>query len=108
MEPGQSLFQFDVRLVGAVDEPHRAGAGAVLLAGFLLGGDDLRTQGHAQVGIRVHLEELFVAETFQQIAKSLFARGRLDARDDDFGALERAFDATFFYGLDEHLFQFTC
>ena len=108
VEAGQPLFQFDVGLEGAVDEPHRAGTGAVLLAGFLLGGDDFRTQGHAQVGVRVHLEEFLVAETLQQIAISLLSRGLLDARDDDFSALERAFGATFFHGFIEHFFQFVC
>ena len=108
MEAGQPLFQLDVGLEGAVDEPHRAGAGAVLLAGFLLGGDDFRAQGHAQVGVRVHLEEFLVAEALQQVAIALLSRGRLDARDDDFRALERAFGATFFHRLVEHFFQFGC
>ena len=104
VEAGQSLFQFDVRLEGAVDEPHRARTGAVLLAGFLLGGDDVRAQGHAQVGVRVHLEEFLVAETLEQIAVSFFSGGLFDARDDDFSSLERAFGAAFFHGLRGALF----
>ncbi len=88
VEGGEAGFQVHVGLVGAADEAHRAGADAERAARRLLRVGQLRPQGHAQIVVRVHLEEGLVALPRQQVARPPLAFGRQHAGDHRLGSLE--------------------
>ena len=79
---GQRDFQLHMRLVGAADEPDGAGPDAVCLGSLLFRLDQLAAQGKAEIGVRVHPDELAVAEIFQQEAGAASGLRRLH-RDHD-------------------------
>ena len=91
VEGGQAPLELHVGAVGAADEAHRAGAGAVARGRLLLGLHHLGAQPHPQVAVGVHLDERLVAVAVQEEAGAPVALGGEHAGDDVLRALEGAF-----------------
>lgn len=90
MKFGQAAFQFDVRSVRAADEAHGARTGAEYLGCFFFSIDHLRPQRHAEIGIRIHANEGFVAFTLEDEAWTPATRRRHHAHYYRFLSLARA------------------
>jgi len=87
VESRQFRFELDVGQAGAADEAHRPGPGAEARGGGLLGGDDVGSQRHAEVRVRVHADEGAVALSGEVEARAAAAGRRVGGDDDGFDPL---------------------
>ena len=80
MKVGQCLLEPDVRRVRAADEPHRSRTHPVPAGGVLLRLDQLAPQREPEIRVRVHPDELALAESLEDEAGAPAALRRLHAQ----------------------------
>src|SRR5690606_22698524 len=90
MKRRQPPFELDVRLVRAADEAHRARTRAIALCRFLLRSDDVEVKRHAEVGVRVHADEVATAFARETKPRAASLTRAYHFRDDRLRALRGA------------------